>query len=541
MFQKALFKHIPLRLINKTTSLAMANPWTYKALVSSTKPGTLEQIGRRRLMAMFHKAAERVPHYKRHLQRLGVDHTKIRRPEELLAIVEDIAISKENYKHTAPSPRDLCIDGNSYPAQSLMTSSSGYSSGSPTFWVRGKEELAAQAADVNLGLSLLVRADKVPTAHLNLFRPGPWVSSPTANRILGRSGTFIPGDSLTPSGAITLIRETLACEAPAFQQMIVYGYPPYLEEMIDVGERMGFDWSSHLIHITCAGQTLSESERSYMKSRLHPDAWIISNLGSSDISASMAFEDPFTIRLRQEILNDPTLRRALAIDPTARELTLEPSIFAYNCTCYHVVERGSKLYWSTIIPGAVEPLIMYDLGDTGFVMSQEVLRERLAQYYNGWQNVRDHFGEAIEFLDIMPLPIVGVYGRYDGTVDLVGKLISPNIVKDAIIDCGLWGRTSHFTLEELVIGGVSKGIRVNVGVSEGVLLTDELRQSYLDGVVSYLRRTIEGYQEAVASLPGAGAIHVELYPIGKLEEGAIKLRHIKKQEIQGSSDSGELP
>jgi len=528
MLPETFYSYIPLSMINMTTSLAMRNERAYKALVGSMKPGCLERIGRRRLMAMFHLAAERVPHYKRHLEKVGVDHTKIHRYEELIAIAEEIATSKDNYKQTAPSPRELCVDGASYPSRSLMTSSSGYSTGFPTFWVRGREELAAQMADVNLGLSVLVAVDKIPTAHLDLFHPGPWVSSPTCHRLLGRHGTFIPGETLAPAHAVTFIRENLACERPAFEQMIVYGYPPYLEEMIDVGERTGFNWSAHHIHLLCAGQNLSESERSYMKSRLHPEARIISSLGSSDISACMASENPFTIRLRQEILRDAALRKALAFDPTEKELALEPSIFAYNCTCYHVLERGSKLYWSTLIPGAVEPLIMYDLGDSGFVMSQEVLRERLSKYYNGWKNVRDHFGEDVKFLDIFPIPILGVYGRYDGTVNLVGELITPNSIKDGIINSGLWERTNHFSIEELVTEGVHRGISVNIELSQGISPTDELRESYLSGIVSYLSRTNEGYQAAMSKLPEGEAIRVQLHPFGTLEKGAIKLRHIKR-------------
>ncbi len=528
MLPECLYSIIPLWMLNKITSVAMRNDRAYMALVTSMEPGSLERIGRRRLLAMFHLAAERVPHYKRHLRKLGVDHTKIRTIEELVSLADEIALTKDNYKKTTPSPNDLCVDGACYPSGSLMTCSSGYSTGSPTFWVRGKEELDAQIADVTLGMRLLFRVDNVPTAHLVLFHPGPWVSAPTCNRLLARHGTFIPAETLTPKEAVYFVRENLACERPAFRQMAVYGYPPYLEEMIDVGERMGFDWSAHLVHLLCAGQNLSESERYYLKSRLHPEARIISNLGSSDISASMAFENPFTIRLRQEMLKDVELRKALAIDPTEKELALEPSIFGYNCTSYHVLDRGSKLYWSTLVPNTVEPLIFYDLGDSGFVLNQKDVRRRLSEYYGGWEKVRGHFGEDLRFLDVFPTPMVGVYGRYDGTVNLMGELITPNSIKDGIISAGLWDRTAHFTLKELVVEGVHRGIQVNVELVDGVSPTYELREQYLKGILAHLSETNEAYRAALRKLTEGEGIDVQLHALGTLDRGGIKLKHISR-------------
>ncbi len=78
---------------------------------------------------------------------------------------------------------------------------------------------------------------------------------------------------------------------------ILNGYPPFLKHLMDEGEKRGFDWKNHTIHILVGGEGMSEGLRDYL---LKYAKTVFSGYGASDLEIGMAGENPLTVMIRKQ-------------------------------------------------------------------------------------------------------------------------------------------------------------------------------------------------------------------------------------------------
>jgi phenylacetate-CoA ligase len=216
---------------------------------------------------------------------------------------------------------------------------------------------------------------------------------------------------------------------------VLFGYPPFLKDVIDAGRADGLDWHRYGIKLVTAGEVFSESFRSLVCERAgaaDPVRDMVSLYGTAD-GGVLANETPLSV----------TIRRFLAERPAAaRELFGEarlPTLCQYDPTHrYFEVESGELLFTGD----GGTPLVRYRILDRGGVVTHRAMLEFL----------RDHGFDPTVGLEIgreaRALPFVFVFGRGSFALSFYGANVYPENVSPSLERPELAARvTGKFVLE----------------------------------------------------------------------------------------------
>jgi phenylacetate-CoA ligase len=359
-----------------------------------------------RVLALFREAARDVPAYARFLREHGVDAASVGSIDAFRRVPPT---TKDNYYRQSPLP-DLCRHGR-LDGCDMVALSTG-STGEPAVWPRFVTHELESSARFEQVLGGAFGAGSKRTLGVICFALGNWVGglyTLGCCRHLAAKG--YPLTLAAPGNQPAEILRALRSLSDHCEQRVLFGYPPFLKDVIDLGASQGFDWRAKPTQLVMAGEVFSEEWRSWVCGRLgvaEPATATASLYGTADAGV-IANETPLSIRIR----------RALARRPdAARELFGEarlPTLCQYDpLQRYFEVEDG----WLLFSGDGGAPLLRYKILDRGGVVSHAAMLQFLDE-----KKLELEPGPAGE-----ALPFVYVFGRSFFALSFYGANVYPENV-----------------------------------------------------------------------------------------------------------------
>ena len=404
--------------------------WQYARMarwLSVTAPERIAASGEARLLKAFHRAARRVPAYRRLLEARGVDPaqiTNIREFKNKVPILDKETVFASN------ELRDLCV-GADLDGVSLFYSSSGHS-GVFSYGVETRQGARRAALAVEFFLDAAFHISRRKTLLINCLPMGVKVHT----RTLALAETSVRSDVV-----LALIRKLKG----DFDQFILVGESPFLKMLVEEGCEAGIPWHDLTVHVVTGGEFIAENYRTHLARLLGIDferperGMILVSMGISELGLSLFHETPETVRIRRAARDDHTLRDALF----GEGCEVCPLVMQYHpqLTFMETVptESGSpELVVSMLDTGLKIPLLRYNTRDRVHLVSYAAMRETFSDAGYG------------SLLPPFQLPFGLVSGRSQCLELEGGETVSPDQIKEALYENFdvAWSATGNFRLLE---------------------------------------------------------------------------------------------
>lgn len=458
--------------------VAAVSSWaSYRMLYA---PGTMGSFRRRisqaRAQAAFWNARDNVPAYGRFLQEHGVWNP---------ASFHDIpAMDKDSYIRSA-SLEELCVGGRLPTRDAVIDESSG-SSGTATSWVRGGVERKTTRRLIQHGARATFGNE--PFVLINAFALGPWATGMVVSMALVERCLL---KSVGPD--IDKVVSTLKQLGPKYRYLIA-GYPPFLKALVD---RADIDWCEYQISAAVGGEGMSEGLRAVLNQKFKRT---VSSFGASDLEVNMAVETDYTMRLRELLIERPTLARDLT------QTDAVPMVFQYDPLNYWIEsdEERNLLFTINRITN-VSPRIRYNLHDRGMVLTMPEVESML----------REHGCTIQTPAPALPLPLMFHWGRQALAIAYYGCNLSPEDLDNAIMATpGLGEITAHYALHPYEDDNANKRLEFWIEMKPGCatpaspgVLTNELLKA--------LARVNQDFRESIKMVPVDLRPTLILFPAGQ--------------------------
>jgi phenylacetate-CoA ligase len=323
--------------------------------------------------------------------------------------------TKDNYQR-AFSLGELCRGG-TLDGSDFFALSSG-STGEPAAWPRFVSDEIGTAMRFEQVLRDTFGADRRRTLGVVCFALGSWVGgmyTTFACRHVAAKGCALT--LVTPGNNKLEIIRSVRALAPDFEQVVLFGYPPFLKEVIDFGRGEGLDWARYHTGFVCAGEVFSEEWRTLVCDRLggsDPLRQTASLYGTAD-GGVLANETPLSIGIRRLLAGRPELAHELFGQARL------PTLCQYDPLHRYFECEGDELVFSG--DGGV-PLVRYKILDRGGIVPYERMLEFLAT--NGLDPFHDFTDEDRK--SVRELPFVYVFGRSSFALSFYGANVYPENV-----------------------------------------------------------------------------------------------------------------
>jgi phenylacetate-CoA ligase len=397
------------------------------------------RIGALGAWVRYQSALRNVPAYRAFVESRGSGAD----PRGVFALSSVPPCDKQSYVQ-AYSLEQRCTGGE-IPAVGVVVDESSGTGGAPTNWLRGAEERRASGRAIRLGLRS--RLGRGPHFFINAFALGPWATG--INLTLSLS-SWSRVKSVGPD--IAKIENTLR-EFGASQHYVIFGYPPFLKQLVDQAD---VDWQHLDVTMIFGGEGMGESMRDYLLAR--GVRAIYGSYGASDLDLNIAAETDFTVALRRTLADRPTLAGRLM-----RWQGVAPMIFQFNPADFFIetTDEG-ELVVTACRPGQVTPKVRYNIHDRGQVLRFDEVRRALEA---------DGLTAAGLDANAFDLPLLFLYGRSDSAVAYYGCKIPPSDIQEAIFRVPeLANRVDGFQLETFEDEATDKRLVLHLeeGVGHGI-------------------------------------------------------------------------
>jgi phenylacetate-CoA ligase len=432
-----------------------------------------------RAVALFDDARARVPAYARFL----AEHGALDRTVRTRADFERLPTpTKASYYRLHPLP-DLCRDGRLEHSDFVAVSSG--STGEPAIWPRFVSDELGTAERFEQVLTDGFRSHERRTLGVVCFALGSWVGgmyTTMACRHVAAKG--YPLTLVTPGNNVLEILRVVRALAPHFEQTVLFGYPPFLKDVIDAGRADGLRWDEHHVRLVTAGEVFSETWRALVSERMGSPAPAVATAslyGTAD-GGVLASETPLSITIRRFLAEHPAAARELFGEPRL------PTLCQYDpLHRFFEVDQGELLF--TGDGGA--PLVRYRILDRGGVVDY---RAMLAF-------CRDHgFDPAatLEGVQTREQPFVFVFGRIGFAVSYYGANVFPENVAPGLEAAAIAPHvTGKFVLEAAHGHDEDVALRLNVELLPGRSPDPELAAGIARAVRTEVERQNSEYRSYV--------------------------------------------
>jgi phenylacetate-CoA ligase len=454
---------------NGATALAPVISYLETPLDDLLAPASQEQVDAS-LLAHVRATVERVPAYRTFLEEHGIDPDAVRSIDDVRRLP---LVTKENYIRRYPLA-DLCRDGRLDTCDMVAVSSG--STGAPTFWPRSTADEIGATVRFEQIFHDSFQADRLSTLAVICFALGTWVGgmyTTSCCRRLAEKGYRVV--MITPGNNRDEIHRVVRELGPAFDQVVLLGYPPFLKDVIDAGIARGIDWSRFNVKLVTAGEVFSEEWRALVGERLGSPDLIhgsASLYGTADAGV-LGNETPLSI----------TIRRWLAVHPeAARELFGEsrmPTLVQYDPRhrCFEMTGRTLLFSGENGIP-----LVRYHIADTGGIISYREMMEFLSM--RGFDPLAELGARGAR-----ELPFLFLFGRADFTVSYFGANIYPENISVGLEQEEVCRHvTGKFVLEAMEDGDRNRFLAIAVELAPGVDAGEELAGRITSSILSHLSR-----------------------------------------------------
>jgi phenylacetate-coenzyme A ligase PaaK-like adenylate-forming protein len=459
-------------------------------------------------LALFHSVAATVPAYRAFLAEQGVDPASIQNRADFHSLPP---VTKQNYLTRHPLA-DLCRGGQLETCDMIAVSSG--STGKPTFWPRFIADELAIATRFEQVFHDSFFADTRRTLAVVCFTLGTWVGgmyTASCCRYLASKG--YPITIITPGNNKEEIFRVVQELGPAFEQVVLLGYPPFLKDIVDSGIARGIAWQRYSIKLVMAGEVFSEEWRSLVGERvgsqnLYYDSAAL--YGTADAGV-LANETPLSICIRRFLAEHPDAARALFGESRLPTLAQYDPLSRF----FEVQERALLFSGDNGIP-----LVRYNILDTGGLVPYEAMLAFLAE--RGFDPITEL--RRADDRGARPLPFVYVFGRSDFTVSYFGANIYPENVTVGLEQPGIsaWV-TGKFVLEVKEDVDHNRILSVVVELAPGVEGNEQRRQAIAEAILTHLVRLnseFANYVPAEYRMP-----QVALAPTGDPEYFPVGVKH----------------
>jgi phenylacetate-CoA ligase len=405
---------------------------------------------------------------------------------------------------------DLCWEGR-VDGYDMLAVSSG-STGEPTFWPRFVTDELAVATRFEQVFHDSFEADRRGTLAVVCFALGTWVGgmyTAACCRHLAAKG--YPIAVITPGNNKEEILRVVTELGPAFEQIVLLGYPPFVKDVIDGGGAQGVDWSRYAVKLVLAGEVFSEEWRTLVGARTgssRPCYDSASLYGTADAGV-LGCETPLTVAIRRFLAAEP--EAAAALFGEARL----PTLVQYDPTSrFFETHDGTLLFTGA---GGV-PLVRYHIADEGGLVGFDgmlaFLRDR------GFDPVAELGGGR----GIRPQPFVYVFGRSHLTVSYFGANVYPENVTVALEQPPVcdWV-TGKFVLQSREDSDRNRYLALVVELASGIPADTEKERTIADAVVRALLRLNSEFANYVPE--ERRTPRIELRPLGDPEWFPVGVKH----------------
>ncbi len=362
------------------------------------------------LVEFFRGVAADVPAYASFLRERNVDASEVR---DLASFSRLPRTTKQDYCR-AYSLAELCRGGTLSGAD--FTAMSSGSTGEPQIWPRALADEVGSAYRFEHVLRDAFQAHERRTLGVVCFALGSWVGgmyTTSACRLVAAKG--YPLTLVTPGNNKAEILRSVRALGGDFEQLILFGYPPFLKDVIDAGVAEGIGWEKYRLGLVTAGEVFSEEWRTLVCERaaIGEPTRTVSLYGTAD-GGVLANETPLSVSIRRLLAQQPELARELFGE--ARLPTLcqyDPGHRYFECEAGALVFSGD---------GGV-PLVRYDILDRGGVVP---FAEMLA--FLGRAGLEPAAALARAGVPVRELPFVFVFGRSSFALSFYGANVYPENV-----------------------------------------------------------------------------------------------------------------
>ena len=493
-------------------ALAALDAFARTPLSHTLRPEALA-AGPAAALALFQDVASSVPAYRAFLAEHGVDPAGVRSLDDFVRLP---LLTKEGYLRRHPLP-ERCRGGD-LSACDFIAVSSG-STGEPTFWPRFLVDELAVASRFEHVFHDSFEADRRRTLAVVCFPLGTWVGgmfTASCLRHLAVKGYRVT--VVTPGNQKPEIFRVVRALAPAFEQVVLLGYPPFLKDVVDSGLADGIRWREHHLKLVLAGEVFSEEWRALMAERaglvrpLHDTAALY---GTADAGV-LGNETPLSLCVRRFLASRPDAARALFGEARL------PTIVQYDPASRWFEEHERTLVFSA--DGGV-PLVRYHLDDAGGVVPYDAMMTRLRDL--GLDAEAEVRGEGAR--GVRPLPFAYVFGRAHFAVSYYGANVFPEMVSLALEQplTRDWV-TGKFVMEVKEDAARDRRLHVAVELAPGAEASGARVSLAAEAIVEVLRRLNSEFASYVP--PERQRPEVTLWPAGNPEyfPAGVKHRYARK-------------
>jgi phenylacetate-CoA ligase len=356
-------------------------------------------------------------------------------------------------------------------------------------------------------------AGRARTLGVICFALGSWVGgmfTTAACRHLAAKG--YPITLVTPGNNRAEILRVVRALAPSFDQVILFGYPPFLKDVVDAGRADALRWEELSVRLVTAGEVFSEEWRSLVCERLgqsDPDLRVASMYGTAD-GGVLANETPLSVRVRRFLAERPEAARQLFGESRL------PTLCQYDPSHrYFEVEDGELLF--TGDGGA--PLVRYKILDRGGVIGFRQVLSLLAEHGADLESELRAAG-----VPVRDLPFVYVFGRAAFALSFYGANVFPENVAIALERAETARHVTGKFVMQIVRGrDQDPELRVVVELAGGAAPSDALRSDLARSIRAEMERVNSEflhYAPAERRTPS-----VELLPLGHPEYFPTGVKH----------------
>jgi len=368
-------------------------------------------------LALLRRAADGVPAYGAMLKAAGLSASDIHDAADFAKLP---LLNKENYVRRFPL--EALVEGGDLAACDFLAVSSG-STGEPTLWPRGLHHELPVAVRFEQVLRDNFRAHERRTLAVVCFALGSWVGGMyTTSCLRWVAAKGYPLLIVTPGNKIDEILRVVKRLAPDFEQTVLFGYPPFLKEVVDAGRLEKIAWDKFNVRLVTAGEVFSETWRDLVLERLDQDEGLnsIASLYGTADAGVLGNETPLSVAIRRFLSEKPMAAKALFGEERL------PTLCQYDPTSryFEAVEGGTLAF--TGDNGA--PLVRYHIADQGGIYSFEAMRAKLADYQFDPETAIAQAGLG----RARRLPFVYVFGRANFTLSFFGANIFPETISLAL-------------------------------------------------------------------------------------------------------------
>jgi phenylacetate-CoA ligase len=457
---------------------------------------------------LFHRVAASVPAYQSFLQEQGIDPATIQTWEQFRQLP---LTTKANYLRRY-SLDQLCRNGQIERCDMVAVSSG--STGEPTFWLRSVADEFAIATRFEQIFRDSFQADQHRTLAVICFALGTWVGGMyTANCCRHLATKGYPLTVVTPGNNKTEILRVVQALAPAFEQVVLLGYPPFLKDVIDSGLAQGIPWQHYRVKLVMAGEVFSEEWRSLVGSRLGSTNFCYDSAslyGTADAGV-LGNETPLSIGIRRWLAEHPDVARSLFGESRLPTLVqYDPLVRLFE------VQDGTLLFSGD---NGI-PLVRYHISDHGGIIPYNAMLQFLAGHgFDPVQTLRANSDRGIH-----PLPFVYVFGRSHFTLSYFGANIFPENVTVGLEQFPVcdWV-TGKFVMQIREDSDRNPFLAIVVELAEGV----DANQARQDTIATAIRHHLCRLNSEFANyVPNQCQLpQVTLFPLGDPEYFPVGVKH----------------